>query len=1127
MVKPENSGKDNLMISRIFFCCWVIITLFVATNTTFSQSHVIEENLDIIKIENTNEGERYHLPGIEDGCVEVEICGMTRGANYVFHSGLIYSKASFSPTLLSGGRLVSDSPAMKFQATDECMRLELCIERKQATSIPYLSYARTNASVQGSKEASHRSDNGIDWNGSFSIEELVKEVLIGGDCFDVHNINAIGSTSGWGYFSNGMESIGLDEGVVLSTGTLDSIIGPNSRSHQGSSLGTPGDPDLESLTGVRVLDATGIEFDFIPTSQTARFRYVFASEEYCEFVNQGFNDVFGFFVSGPGINGDFENNAVNIALIPGTNDYVSIDNVNKDVNSNFYFDNTPEGQVQLQNPAVCGSLLDQDGVAIELIEFDGFTAVFEAVVDVIPCETYNIKMIVGDAGDDAYDSAVFLEAGSFDAGASARLDAQVEGTDSNIIFDNCHRGEFVISRIGTDNSEPAVVNLMFSDQSTAQPGIDFVPLPDSLIIPANQDSIVVPIDILYDTYSGGTVSIIYELDFLCSCTNPFAEIIITENPGLPKIEAMADDFLSCANEEVLLFGEILTPDLITDFQWQDSDGNVLDDGTNDVISVTEAGEFLFIGSNIETNCIDTAIVLVEVDRESPEAQIREPEIITCENPRTTLDGSASSSGSEIVYHWYTENGLITDGENEAEATAGDAGLYILDVINTVNGCIGTDSIEVTVDEEIPVIRVDEIQTLTCERELITIDASGSTPSSGELSFSWEILEGNAVGDANNNSLDVNEPGVYVLEVILERNQCITYDTFEVAQDIELPGLSTLEDKPLPCDDPQVELEAVYFNAGANPILNWTSVDGDFLREPDSNLAVATAVGEYIFSVKNSETGCSSTDTVHVFRNEPTAINFELSQPICPGDPGVLSVISVENGFFPYEYHIAAYGGDTPNDHGLFSNLQPGEYELWAIDELGCRTKQTFEVDEPRVIEVELPEDVVAELGVPRQLEPELNFPETEIALVQWTPQSQLDCPDCLTTEVELLQSTRFHIYVEDIYGCPAEAETFVLLQINDDIFVPNAFSPNGDGINDNLEIFAHPAVKKIIDFNVYDRWGTKVFQNRDFPPNENGFGWDGNKDGEEAPPGVYLFSLKYELINGEQRVIQGEVSILR
>ncbi len=1126
MINQQNRGKDKLMTSRNFYCCWVIIVLFVATNTTFAQSHVIEENLDIIKIENTNEGQRYHLPGIEDGCIEIEICGMTPGANYVFHSGLIYSRKSFSPPLLTGGRLVSDSPAMTFQATDDCMTLELCIERNQATSVPYFSYARTNSYLQTSEESSYRSDDAIDWNRNLSIEELVRDVLIGGDCFDVHNINAIGSASGWGYFSNGTESIGLDEGLVLSTGSLSNINGPNAESWTSSSLGAPGDPDLESLTGIQVLDATGIQFDFIPTSETARFRYVFASEEYCEFVNQGFNDVFGFFVSGPGINGDFENNAINIALIPGTNDYVSIDNINKDFNSHFYFDNTPEGQQQLQNTAVCGSLLDMDGVAIELIEFDGFTAVFEAVVDVIPCETYTIKMIVGDAGDDSYDSAVFLEAGSFDAGASARLDAQVEGTDSNIIFDNCHRGEFVISRIGTDNSEPAVVNLILSDLSTAQPGIDFEPLPDSLVIPANQDSIVVPIDILYDTYSGGTLRIVYELDFLCSCTNPFAEIIITENPGQPKIEAFADDFLSCANEEVLLFGEILTPDLITDFQWQDSDGNVLDDGMNDVISVTEPGEYLFIGSNIETNCIDTAIVLVEEDSAVPEAQIREPEVITCDNPRTTLDGSASSAGPEIIYLWSTVDGLLIDGENEAEATVGDRGTYILDVINTVNGCIGSDTVEVTVDEEVPVIRVEDIQTLTCDREIVTIDASGSTPTT-DLTFSWETIEGNAVGATGGNTLQVNEPGVYVLEVVLERNQCITADTFEVAQDIELPDVSVSEDMPLPCDNPQVELEGTYSNAGQNPILTWSSPDGEFSGDLESNLAIANTEGLYIFSVRNAITGCADRDTVLVFKNEPTAINYELSQPICPGDPGVLSIISVEDGFFPYEYHIPGYRGDTPNDHGLFSNLQPGEYELWATDELGCRVKQQFKVDEPRVIEVELPNNLVAELGVPERLEPVLNFPESEIARVQWTPQEQLDCPNCLSTKVELLQSTRFYIYIEDIYGCPAEAETFVILRINDDIFVPNAFSPNGDGINDKLEIFAHPSVKKIIDFNVYNRWGTKVFQNRNFPPNESGLGWDGNKDDNEAPPGVYLFSLEYELINGERRVIQGEVSILR
>jgi gliding motility-associated-like protein len=1112
-----------MRLNYILSCC-VVLGLFLWNQNSWAQSS-IDEHTDKVKLDGSMGGERIQLPGIEDGCIEIEICGLEPGDAYSFYSGLIYSTTTFTPTLLSGGRVLEDQYPLKVQAVSECLSLELCIERPRETAVPYLSFGILNE-IEAAPESSPRSDDAINWSGVPGIEELVRDVLIGGDCFDVHNVQAIGPDGGRGVFSNGMESIGIQEGVVLSTGNLRNIEGPNVASDRGNSLAGGGDDDLQSLTGTQVFDVVGIQFDFIPTSETATFRYVFASEEYCEFVGQGFNDVFGFFVSGPGISGDFENNAVNIALIPGTDDYVSIDNVNREFNSAFYFDNTPQGQEQLQNEGVCGPLLNQDGIAIELVEFDGFTAVFEAVVDVIPCEVYTIKMVVGDAVDPLYDSAVFLEAGSFDAGASARMDSEVQGTDGNVVYDNCHKGGFIISRVGTDNSEPVVVNLQFSDQSSAEPGVDFEPLPDSLIIPANVDSIFVPLNILHDTYSGGELSVIYELDFLCSCTNPYAEIIISEDPGQANIDAYADDFLSCANEEVLVIGEILTPDLITHFEWRDSEGNLINDGTDKIIVVSEPGDYFFIGYSEESGCLDTVITTVYLDREQPEVQIQEPELITCDHRETTLDGSGSSSGSDIVYQWTTTDGQIASGEDEIIATARTPGTYILDVINIHNGCISTDSVLIETDDHVPDLRIAPIEELNCERRNLVIDAGSSEPA-GEITFQWEVLEGNATGDLNQNTLNVDEPGSYALEIVLERNQCTVRDTFEVFEDVETPHVEVVDDQLLPCDENRLYLSGSYANSGSEAELEWKTPDGNIISGINTDEIAVDAVGMYIFSVRNPKNSCSAKDTVRITRDEPTEINYELSQPVCPGDMGVMSVFSVEGGVFPYAYSIPGYNGGQANDHGLFDQLRPGDYKLKVVDDLGCKTSVDFHVEKPREIQVELPEQSVAELGTPFILDPQLNFPESEVNHVEWTPVDPLNCPDCLRPEVNLMENTTFNLYIEDIHGCPAEAETSLLLTVNTSIFVPNAFSPNGDGINDYLEIFADGSVKQIIDFQIYNRWGLKVYHNANFPPNENGIGWDGTIDGEEAQPGVYIFILEYELINGDRGMKHGEVTILR
>jgi len=124
---------------------------------------------------------------------------------------------------------------------------------------------------------------------------------------------------------------------------------------------------------------------------------VFGSEEYLEWVGGGFNDVFGFFISGPGITGTFSGGSANIALVPSTTIPISIDTVNNVSNSAYYVNNGTGA-----TPLVNGT-----------IQYDGFTTVIHALANVQCGQTYHIKLAIANVGDNSYDSAVFLEANSF------------------------------------------------------------------------------------------------------------------------------------------------------------------------------------------------------------------------------------------------------------------------------------------------------------------------------------------------------------------------------------------------------------------------------------------------------------------------------------------------------------------------------------------------------------------------------------------------------------------------------------------------------------------------------------------------------------------------------------------
>jgi hypothetical protein len=225
--------------------------------------------------------------------------------------------------------------------------------------------------------------------------DLVNALIGSGpDAPIVSNISYTGANVAAGTFSGGMEVLGFDGGIILSSGNIASVAGPNINDATTTNNGLLGDPDLDVLIpGYSTNDATVLEFDFeCENIQEISFQYVFASEEYNEWVTSAFNDVFGFFVNG-----------VNIALIPGTTTAVAINNVNC---GNPY---SPPGGSYCEY--YNNNDLSDGGGSIDT-EMDGFTVVFNATTPVNPGINH-IKLAIADAGDHILDSDVFIMGESF------------------------------------------------------------------------------------------------------------------------------------------------------------------------------------------------------------------------------------------------------------------------------------------------------------------------------------------------------------------------------------------------------------------------------------------------------------------------------------------------------------------------------------------------------------------------------------------------------------------------------------------------------------------------------------------------------------------------------------------
>ncbi|MCB9285012.1 MAG: choice-of-anchor L domain-containing protein [Lewinellaceae bacterium] len=463
---------------------------------------------------------------IEDAVTEVHLCQLTEGETYHLQA---VAMGSCQPVLQLEGYGNAKQSIFNFVAQSSCQVLYVHSDylKGGCSGNMYLSYSCISCVQKPPSQGNPELTPIIAFPG-VPAQTLVDNVFIGGGCFDTEGITHTGAAVARGSFSSGMSSIGLNSGVILASGNVATATGPNNATGAGGSVGGGGDLDLsQAANGAPIFDASILEFDFTPTQSQITFRYVFASEEYCDYVNSTFNDVFGFFLSGPGISGPFSNNAVNIAVLPNSNIAVAINNVNHNTNSAYYVGNIPAGSPQFSDPDCAGHPI-AGPPSTDDCQYDGFTVVLTAVANVIPCETYHIKLAIGDAGDAVFDSAVFLEANSFDAGGDAEVTANVPFTGTTTAYEGCTSAFFFFQRSGGNINMPLVIN--FTISGTATPGVDYSTLPTSVTIPAGQTFFMLPVNIIDDLIAEGTETIKITLFNPCSCTTSMAVLNIVDPP---------------------------------------------------------------------------------------------------------------------------------------------------------------------------------------------------------------------------------------------------------------------------------------------------------------------------------------------------------------------------------------------------------------------------------------------------------------------------------------------------------------------------------------------------------------------------------------------------------------------
>lgn len=753
-----------------------------------------------------------------------------------------------------------------------------------------------------------------------SAEDLVKEVLIGGNCFDVTNVTFNGQGGQIGTFASGQTNIGFPSGMIMASGDCSVAVGPNDSDNASGGYGnsTP-DADLTQLSGSGSLfDLANIEFDFTPTQSPLSFEYVFGSEEYCEYVGSQFNDAFGFFISGPGITGPF-GGAANIATIgPGT--YVSINNVNHISNSGLYVNNQPatSGNLCGQNPSA--------GVATNEVQFDGFTKKLTAVAQVIPCSTYHIKLKICDVGDGIFDSGVFIKAGSFDGGGNASVEWLVnDQPDVNEVYEGCGTVKLVFDRVGGAATNPLVVQYTIS--GTATSGADYSPIPLVAVIPAGQDKLTINVNIVNDLIAEGAETIVIKLTNPCSCLEP--QITLTILDLLP-LAAIADTTTICGPGVGTVSVNGIDGAEPYSYHW--STGST-EQSISQFVSVSTNFK-VTVSDNCGKTYVTTARIIV---KPPPTAKLLPPAPQICPGQPATIQVTFTGTGPFSLV--YTLNGDPQTQIDDIPSSPyfleiNQPGLYQISSVTDGEGCVGPGQGAILVTES----------TLSLSGVTTNPTCSGSTNGSinttvlggqGPYTYTW-------AGPQNipNFPDPTNLQGGTYNVTVTDGFGCTNAQTFELIPPVAIvPSIEGVQEAN--CTNPtggSINLDVT----GGTPGYTYTWTGGSHVQDPNN-----LAPGNYTVTVVDSK-GCSKTTTATVpgdFTPPDIVIDSPLPITCIVTSVTIDGSASSSGPNFTYTWTASAGGNIVSGGTTLTPVVnQPGTYTLVIKNTAnGCTASQSTQV----------------------------------------------------------------------------------------------------------------------------------------------------------------------------------------
>lgn len=823
----------------------------------------------------------------------------------------------------------------------------------------------------------------------FTPTNLINQVFLGNGV-TVTNVTYTGSNAAVGAFNNGLGVVGIEEGIVMTTGNVTLLNTPtNNNSGSGTDNNAGSDADLASIAGTNINNAAIYTIDFIPTADTLRFNYVFASEEYPDFVCS-INDVFGFFISGPGINGPYTNMATNIALVPGTTTPVGVNTINNGnptdpfcnpTNSAYYIDN--DGN-------------NVGGVSPYPFVFDGFTTVLTAEAIVTPCSTYRIKLAIGDAVDAILDSGVFLAANSF---GTSGLTAEVNTPNfTSTIAEGCEEAEIVF-RLDAPLDINQPINYVIGGNAVM--GQDYANIPLNPTIQSGQDSLAITITALQDgiVEPQETISIILNLS---SCQSDTFLIFISDRK---IVEPVLNDTTICLGDTVSI--DATLPLVISNGVSFSNSNNVTINNTvpaTSSISVSNLPLKKYLVGAIDSVCLNISHLNdedLDIYLNSPTGEILELSTDngsngnnytnTCfvlDTSNLIINGSAPFTGDyypegnwsdldgadlngawsltiiddqtgfngtlldwsihfapiyNLDYQWSPTTGINDENAPIVDIVIDSTTQYFLQVEDTY-GCVSEDSMLITVLQPL------DTPVINCAFEgsnSITVDwAAIPNASNYQINVDntgWISLAGSTTSYTINN-LNENQSYEFWLQPLdgtcpeqgIDTAFCMT----EVCTMVALPATTT----NISCNGLSDGIANITVN---NPVGSVSYVLNGTTTQNNGNFT-GLSVGNYQVIVTDS---INCVDTVDFFITQPTALAIDsvtFTPLVCNNDNSGTATVFPSGGTTNYSYTWSTAPNQT---NATATSLAATNYTVTVTDANNCTITDNVTLTEPPLLTV--------------------------------------------------------------------------------------------------------------------------------------------------------------------------------